>query len=160
MKILLENKWVNLTCRFIVGIIFIYASVYKIYDPCDFAKAINGYKILPPQLINLQAVLLPWMEIICGILIIQGKFSKSASILIIGMLVMFMSAIGFNLLQGVEFDCGCFAAKKDICDSITAWFVKEKGHLFSQIRAACDLIRDFLILIPAIIVLFFNHKTS
>jgi uncharacterized membrane protein YphA (DoxX/SURF4 family) len=157
MKTILENKWLDLFCRIFVGGIFIYASIYKIHDPCDFAKAINGYKILPGLFINLQAVILSWTEMLCGILIIQGRFARSSALLIMGMMVMFITAISFNLVRGVEFDCGCFAAKEDICDAITARFVSAKGPLFKQMRAACDLIRDVLILAPAVFVLFFNH---
>jgi uncharacterized membrane protein YphA (DoxX/SURF4 family) len=158
VKKLLENKWMDLACRIILGTVFIYASIYKIHDPCDFAKAINGYKILPGALINIQAVLLPWMEMICAIVIIQGKSARGAAVLIIGMLMMFICALSFNLIRGIEFDCGCFAAERDICDTITAWFVPEGGPSFSRMRAACDIARDILILIPALFILFFNHE--
>ncbi len=143
-------------CRILVGSVFIYAAIYKIADPCDFAKAINGYHILPPALINLQAVFLPWMEIICGVLIIQGAAARASSVLICGMLMLFITAIGVNLLRGISFECGCFGAKKDICDMIVRHFFSASDPFFKRARAVCDLVRDALILVPAMYVFFYK----
>ncbi len=150
----------ELASRWILGLTFIYASYNKILLPADFAKIIYGYDLFPHALINLVAIILPFLELVAALALIIGVYPRSAVSIVNALLVAFIILLSVNLIRGHEFDCGCFAAKKDICDSITEWFVKEKGRLFSQIRAACDLIRDFLILIPAIIVLFFNHKTS
>ncbi len=158
MKSFLENRWINAASRLLTGGVFIYAAVYKIYDPCDFARAINGYKILPALFINPLAALLPWMEFLCGLLVIQGRFSRGAALLICGMLVMFMSAIGFNMVRGVEFECGCFGAERDICDVITRSLVLVRGEVFSRVRAVCDLVRDALLLIPALFVVFYSGK--
>jgi uncharacterized membrane protein YphA (DoxX/SURF4 family) len=158
MKRLIENQRINLAARIVLGAVFIYAAVWKIYDPCDFARAINGYKILPGALINLAAVVLPWMELGCGILVIQGRFSKGAALVMAGMLLMFIAAIGFNLIRGVEFECGCFGAKRDVCDAITRAIVHSRGKLLGQVRGVCDLFRDALILVPAALAIFYRDK--
>ncbi|MBR38916.1 MAG: hypothetical protein CL888_01690, partial [Dehalococcoidia bacterium] len=46
--------------RLILGAVFIYASIDKIQNPADFAKAINNYHVLPFGLENLMALALPW----------------------------------------------------------------------------------------------------
>ncbi|MFH0921330.1 MAG: MauE/DoxX family redox-associated membrane protein [Fibrobacterota bacterium] len=158
MKALFANPWVHLLSRWIAGGVFIYAAVYKIYDPCDFARAINGYKILPAVFINPLAALLPWMEIFCGILVIQGRFSRGAALLLACMLLTFMTAIGFNLIRGVEFECGCFGAQRDICDAIARSLISVRGEVFNHVRTGCDLVRDALILVPVIFVIFFKSE--
>ena len=39
--------------RLVLGLIFIYASVDKIYHPAEFAQVISNYQILPDALINI-----------------------------------------------------------------------------------------------------------
>ena len=68
-----ENRWVFLSARLLVGGYFFVLGLSKAWNPLFFAKEIHTYGILPvePQsLINLSAVLLPWFEIICGLLLL------------------------------------------------------------------------------------------
>jgi len=51
-----------LAARLVMAGIFLYASIDKIAHPAAFAKDIYNYQILPDALINLTALLLPWLE--------------------------------------------------------------------------------------------------
>ena len=55
-----------------LGLTFISASLDKIIDPFDFSQAILNYKIMPYWTINLTAMILPWLEFICGLLLFIG----------------------------------------------------------------------------------------
>lgn len=107
------NPWLALACRVIVGVVFIYASLDKIAHPAEFAGIVNNYKILPHQLINITAIILPWIELVAGLLLVFGLFSRGSSLIISLMLVVFIAAIGFNLARGLDFNCGCFSTGKD-----------------------------------------------
>jgi uncharacterized membrane protein YphA (DoxX/SURF4 family) len=134
---ILSNKYLILGIRLILGIVFIYAAIDKIAHPADFARNIYNYRMLPDGFINFMALTLPWLEIICGGLIIAGVFTRGSALLIGFMLLVFIVAISFALVRGLDISCGCFS--------------QEAGH-----GVAIDLLfRDILMFIGALMVLFF-----
>ena len=108
---MVQNPWTEFICRVFVGSVFIYASLHKIADPAQFAKIIYGYGLFPAISINLIAILLPYVEIVMGIALIFGVYPRAASVVLSGILFVFVVAISINLIRGHEFDCGCFSFK-------------------------------------------------
>jgi len=94
--------------RMILGVIFFYAGIIKIYDPQGFALAVYNYHILPGFLINPVAVILPWVEVIAGAALILGIMVQGSSLIVSGLLVIFLCAIGAALVRGLDISCGCF----------------------------------------------------
>ena len=105
---LLRNPWLVLTVEVVLGAIFIAAALPKIADPPAFAHMIYNYRMLPGGLVNLLALWLPWVELFAGLALVLGVFRRAAASIVILMLVLFIAAIGFNLLRGHAVDCGCF----------------------------------------------------
>lgn len=120
-----------------LGITFIYSSYHKIADPAEFAKILYGYAIFPGGSINILAITIPFVELIAGFSLILGMFPRSALLIINGLLLVFILMIGFNLLRGHQFDCGCFV-------------FSSQPHTLSNVYL---LIRDFLLLISGIYLL-------
>jgi len=106
-KILLHRNWIFLL-RLALGGIFIYASLDKILHPLDFARAIDNYRILPPLLVNILAIVLPWIEILCGAALIIGVFSDGAVVILGILLIIFIGAMGQAIMRGIDIGCGCF----------------------------------------------------
>jgi len=94
--------------RFIIGGIFIYASIHKLKDPYAFAQIVYSYNILPNNLVNAFALILPWLEIICGFFLMIGFFRQGSILIINFLLVLFAIGIGINLYRGTSDSCGCF----------------------------------------------------
>jgi hypothetical protein len=69
---------------------------------------IYNYRLLPGALVNGLALLMPWLELLVGILLILGAWRREAALLAVLLLVVFMGAIGWNLARGHAVDCGCF----------------------------------------------------
>ena len=99
-----------------LGYIFISASLDKIIDPVSFSKSINNYEITPYWINNLVALILPWIELICGFLMIIsiiGLFSNRlnfvdiANNLIILMLLWFIFILSIAIFRGLDISCGC-----------------------------------------------------
>jgi uncharacterized membrane protein YphA (DoxX/SURF4 family) len=111
LKNLIDNSWIEIVFRWILGITFIYASYYKIMSPTDFAKIIYGYNLFPEVLINLIAIVLPFVELISGFCLLLGIYPRSAALIINGLLAAFIVILTINLIRGYEFDCGCFSAE-------------------------------------------------
>ena len=104
--------------RFIVGGIFIYASLDKIAHPAQFAQAVYNYQILPGQLINLTALILPWLELIAGLCLICAVLEIPSLVILNGLIVLFTVVVGLSLARGLDIHCGCFTtdpnAKSDM----------------------------------------------
>ena len=140
MKNILQNSWIELAARWILGLTFIYASYHKILAPADFAKIVYGYELFPNGAINLIAIVLPFIELIAGLSLILGLYPRSAALIINGMLVAFIIVLSINLIRGHEFDCGCFSA--------------QEAGAFSS--AGSTLVRDIIYLILGLQIFLFN----
>ena len=106
--------------RIILAIVFIYASIDKIVHPQSFAQAVFNHQILPEILINIIAIVLPWMELILGLCLLFNVWMNGVSVLTAVLMFIFMSAITFNLLRGLDVGCGCFSSSTDeSMDSLT-----------------------------------------
>jgi uncharacterized membrane protein YphA (DoxX/SURF4 family) len=108
MKKFLENDYLNLLIRFVLGLFFIFFAIGKIADPWLFAKEINNYQIMPEFTISIMAIIIPWLELLCGFLIIFGLKVKSSSFIFGGLLVVFIFAIIIAMSKGLNINCGCF----------------------------------------------------
>jgi len=142
LKDIFTDKYTAFVFRVVLGMVFVYASLDKITHPQDFSQIIYNYKILPSFLVNIFAITLPWVELICGLFLIGGIFIESSSLLIFVLLFTFMIATSFNVfIRGIDIQCGCFTT------SLTA---KKQG--------AELVIRDILFLLMSLQVLLFNRN--
>jgi uncharacterized membrane protein YphA (DoxX/SURF4 family) len=98
-----------------LGAVFVYASLDKIAHPLEFAKIVYRYRLAGPTAglgvipANALAAVLPWLEILTGVLLITGVWRREAAALAAGMLVMFLVAVSYVLWQGIDVaHCGCF----------------------------------------------------
>jgi len=107
-KQLLNNKYLLLLVRVVLGFVFIYAAVTKISDPEGFSQAIYNYKLLPLFLVNIFAIILPWIELSAGVLLVFGISVKENSAIISGLLIVFILAVLISLFRGLDINCGCF----------------------------------------------------
>jgi putative oxidoreductase len=142
MKDFLYNKYFQIIIRLIIGAVFIYASIGKLFHPAEFAKAILRYELLPLGLVNIQAIIMPWVEFTIGILLIIGIFKKGTSMLASISLVLFLFALISAYARGLDISCGCFSLEE----------TSSKGDILSRI------IQDFFMLIGTVIIYLFSNK--
>jgi putative oxidoreductase len=129
---------VALAFRLYLGSLFIYASLYKINYTAEFAETIASYQLVPYWGVNLLAVILPWIELISGILLIIGIRTRTVSAVIGCLLILFTLGILYNLALGSEISCGCF---QSLDDPISGW----------------TALRDLVWLAMAVQVFFFDQ---
>lgn len=136
----LTHPWMGFVFRLIAGIVFVYASYDKLLHPEAFLKIVHNYRILPHSLETVFALTLPWMEFLVGLFLIFGLFTEASALLNCGLLVLFLIAIPSALLRHIDINCGCFSTTRSV-------------------KIGMDLIyRDILLLIPALLVLFFPSR--
>ncbi len=144
MMELMKKYNLPLLARFILGAVFIYASLDKIADPVAFSTNIDNYHITPIAINNLTALIIPWVELIIGLSLITGVFLDGASILTMALLVFFIFIITQAYMRGISLHCGCFKSAVD----------PGLGDLKQEML--WRIFEDFLFLVLAIIV-YFRH---
>ncbi len=97
--------------RLLLGAVFLYASYDKILHPEAFAKAVYNYQILPDVAVNLTALILPWLEFLLGLCLIAGVWLPGATATSTGLLTVFIGALVFNQMRGLDIHCGCFSTE-------------------------------------------------
>lgn len=117
IKRLLFHPVVIWCVRLIVAGVLIYAALQKIMAPLEFARLVREYHIIPEQLLNLVAVILPWLELVCGCCLITGIGLRGTAFLLSTLNTIFVLAILYRAwlimdATGVaffdlSFDCGC-----------------------------------------------------
>jgi uncharacterized membrane protein YphA (DoxX/SURF4 family) len=103
------------------GILLIYASSDKLGDPGKFLKIIENYHVLPADLLPLAAVVIPWLEFFTGLCLAVGFQWRGAALLFCALMGIYTLALAWNLAQGTEMNCGCFAM--DATEKLTGWTV-------------------------------------
>ena len=94
--------------RWVVGAVLIWASLSKIPEPALFAQTVRAYDVLPVSLVHLFAVVVPWTELVVGVLMVIGMWTRSAALVAVGLLGSFGIAVGINIARGADMTCGCF----------------------------------------------------
>ncbi|MDI6809073.1 MAG: MauE/DoxX family redox-associated membrane protein [Candidatus Eisenbacteria bacterium] len=135
-----SNHKVLFVMRIIVGVIFILASVYKVGNPDHFRAVVAEYRLMPEQLVPLVAVTLPWVEFICGVMLILGVYSRSNALIVVGVLCVYIAGMTINLSRGLVHDCGCF-------------------DFFNEEIGIGTIVRDLVFLILAIPILLYDRNS-
>jgi uncharacterized membrane protein YphA (DoxX/SURF4 family) len=110
MRKIIDSDYLTLLSRLLVGGMFLYAAYYKVVDPGAFAKSIWYYHMVPGALINLMAVVLPWIEVLAALAILLGFWFRGGALWTTALLVIFIIALGMTIAKGINIDCGCFQA--------------------------------------------------
>jgi uncharacterized membrane protein YphA (DoxX/SURF4 family) len=143
ITLILSSRPLQLLARLVLGGIFIYASLDKIVHPQEFARIVANYGILPDFLVTLPALVLPWLELVAGLCLVSGLWARSAAFLLSLLLLAFILALGVNAIRGIDVSCGCFSTSAS--DTENAYVL---------------IFRDLLILLPGLVIIFFQRENK
>ena len=142
MKEFLSNTYLQIALRLIVGGVFIYSSIGKLFSPDEFAKIIYNYDILPLFLVNILAIALPYVLFMAGVLLIFGVYKKGNSAIFIGLIFVFLIALIQAYVRGLDINCGCFSLDT----------TSSNNDILMRI------FQDVLLLIPVLIIFIFSKR--
>lgn len=106
---IINNTVLVLIARIVVALMFIVVGVGKIAHPEEFAREISNYQLLPILFINPLAVILPWLEVITGMMILFGIQIRANAFIVSLMLITFTTAIIIAVAKGLSINCGCYS---------------------------------------------------
>jgi uncharacterized membrane protein YphA (DoxX/SURF4 family) len=99
---------VGLVLRLFLGGVLIYAGATKIGHPLTSQRAVQAYELLPDGLANTIGLALPFLEVVLGVLLVLGLFTRPAAIASTVLMVIFVLGISQAWARGLTIDCGCF----------------------------------------------------
>ncbi len=107
MKLTLEFRW-GTALRLLVGLILVWASLGKLANLQEFFTALLAYRLpLPEIVLKLVAIILPWMELLCGLALLADRKSKAALAWAAVLFAAFAYASGQAWARGLPIACGC-----------------------------------------------------
>ncbi len=104
----LASPWLTVRVQIALGVFFAAAALPKIVDPPGFAHMVYNYRLVPGAFVNLMALAMPWVELLAGLALILGIWTRTSAALVGALLLVFVLAISINLARGNAIDCGCF----------------------------------------------------
>jgi len=104
----LASPGLTVRVQIALGLLFVAAALPKLVDPPSFAHMIYNYRLVPGALVNLMALVMPWLELLAGLGLILGLWTRTSAGLVGALLLVFLAAISLNLARGNAIDCGCF----------------------------------------------------
>jgi uncharacterized membrane protein YphA (DoxX/SURF4 family) len=138
-------------CRVAIAVLFLFAAWQKLKPgselvvdsgPQKFAMAISSFKILPDHLVHLAAGVIPWLEVLCAVLVLVGVWTRAAATVLTLLMIGFTAAVVSVLLRQMSLTCGCFGNLTLICP---------KGAM-----SWCKVGENAIILVPCLLVAIFG----
>lgn len=124
---LIDNKFIPFLLRIVLGGIFVYAAAGKILYPADFSEAIANYQLVPVMFTNLIAIMLPWVELIAGLLLLNGFRTQTGNLIIFLLVCVFSFGAVQAVVRGLDINCGCFT---EASRRVGLLFLAEEAALF------------------------------
>lgn len=122
-----SNSYAVLASRLLLGGVFVAAGVPKILDPGAFAVAIRSYELaLPEWFVSFSAYALPYAEVLIGLYLVLGLFTKPTAWLTTALMLVFTIALLQGAVRGLDINCGCFGVGEE---SSNLWlaFLRDVG---------------------------------
>jgi uncharacterized membrane protein YphA (DoxX/SURF4 family) len=101
-------EWLGLLARLVAGGVWIVAGAIKVTDPAASIAAVRAYELLPGPLVEQVGVALPAVELVVGLALVLGVFTRGAALVSALLFVAFIVGISSVWARGIEIDCGCF----------------------------------------------------
>ena len=135
--------------RLFLAVIFLYSGLVKASSSAQFALALAPFTLIPGTWIRPLSVLLPFAEIAGGALILAPRTKRLGGCLVLGLCLVFITALSWALANGIIVNCSCFgqeerpstakmtlALMRDIFLAVLAVIVllKDSSHGFGRTR--------------------------
>ena len=95
--------------RWLLGVLLIWAALSKLADSSEFFTVLLGYRLpMPDGILRFVAVILPWMELLCGLLLLANLWKDAALSWTLVLFGVFLLVTAQAWIRGLDISCGCF----------------------------------------------------
>jgi putative oxidoreductase len=94
--------------RMALGLLLIATGALKIGHGPELAAAVAAFRLLPQAVIPALALILPYFEVLLGLYLLAGLFTRAAAIVAAVLLVVYAGAIASAVIRHIPANCGCF----------------------------------------------------
>ncbi|MEA3544057.1 MAG: MauE/DoxX family redox-associated membrane protein [Thermodesulfobacteriota bacterium] len=129
----LLGKTVYHGSRLALAAVFIYSGAVKANEIATFAGEIANYKIFPYAWNYLIAAILPYLELLCGILLLLNLRVRPAVFILFLLNIVFIVALLSAIIRGLDIDCGCFDPDSATPTSLIVALWRDFGLLFLMV---------------------------
>lgn len=112
---------VGLVTRLVLGVVLLVAGGLKVGKPLGAARAVQAYDVMPFEVARWVGYALPWVEIVIGVLLVLGLFTRVSATIGTLLMVAFVIGIAQAWARGLSIDCGCFGGGGQIDASQTKY---------------------------------------
>lgn len=99
----------SLLLRWLFGVLLLWAAFSKLANLQAFYASLLAYQLpLPDPLLRVTAIVLPWLELFCGLHLLVGFWTQAALGWALVMFSIFLIATGQAWARGLDISCGCF----------------------------------------------------
>lgn len=105
------RDWIGLLARLVLGGALLVAGLLKIGNLDGNVLSVRAYRLdfLPYSAIKAIGYGLPVLEIIVGLLLLLGLFTRVSALIGTLMMLAFIAGISSVWARGLSIDCGCFS---------------------------------------------------
>lgn len=101
--------YLTLFLRCIFGLLLLWAAFSKLQNLHSFYLNLVAYQLpLPGGLLKVSAIVLPWLELFCGLHLLSGVWLRPAVAWALILCSVFLIATGQAWARGLDISCGCF----------------------------------------------------
>jgi uncharacterized membrane protein YphA (DoxX/SURF4 family) len=115
------SPWIGLVSRLILGGVLFAAGYLKVGALDKSQMAVRAYELLPISIANFLGIVLPYVEIVMGLLLIIGAFTKYVAAGSAVIMFVFIIAISQAWARGLTIDCGCFGGGGQVAANETKY---------------------------------------
>lgn len=124
------GSFILLALRFGMAAVFIVAAIPKIAAPDLFAGNVHNYQMLPAWGVNVVAIVLPWFELLIGVGLALGIWSRACAATMALLILVFTTAYVTARIRGLDIACGCFEVGTEAAPASALWIALRDLGLF------------------------------
>lgn len=115
------QPWIGLLSRLVLGGVLLVAGYLKVGTLDKSQMAVRAYELLPISLANFLGLVLPFFEVVIGLLLILGAATRVVAALGGFTMFIFIIAIAQAWVRGLNIDCGCFGGGGEVAPGETRY---------------------------------------
>lgn len=136
----------SLPLRLALGGLFLFAAYNKLFvenGPMLFAASLRAFKVIDPdtqpEIFQLVVFVTPWVEIVAGLALVLGLWTRAAAGVIGSLLLLFIGLIISVLYRKLDTECGCFGKLSPFCPAKVGY---------------CNIIQNVILLAMAGLIIY------